>query len=59
MSEWLRRYALPVLLALSTTAAVQRLPLEKIKLPPGFEMSVFAEGWLQGQAAWGDARSTC
>jgi len=29
--------------ALPRTAAAQRLPLERIKLPPGFEISVFAE----------------
>jgi glucose/arabinose dehydrogenase len=43
ITERMRRCALPVLLALSTTAAAQMLPLEKIKLPPGFEISVFAD----------------
>ncbi|MBI4293934.1 MAG: sorbosone dehydrogenase family protein [Betaproteobacteria bacterium] len=32
-----------LLLALASTALAQRLPLDRIKLPPGFEISVFAE----------------
>jgi glucose/arabinose dehydrogenase len=31
------------LLAVAQAASAQRLPLERIKLPPGFEISVFAE----------------
>src|SRR5947209_4982817 len=30
--------------ALAQAAPAQRLPLERIKLPPGFEISVFADG---------------
>ena len=41
--RWLQRCALPVLLAISATVAAQKLPLEKIKLPPGFAISVFAD----------------
>jgi glucose/arabinose dehydrogenase len=37
------RYALAALLASCTCAAAQKLPLEKIKLPPGFEIAVFAD----------------
>ena len=55
MTEWLQRGALPVLFALSTTAAAQKLPLEKIKLPPGFEISVFADNVPNARAmALGD-----
>ncbi len=41
--ELLRRLLLSILLAASATAFAQKLPLEKIKLPPGFEISVFAD----------------
>ena len=30
--------------ALAQAASAQRLPLERIKLPPGFEISVFTDG---------------
>ena len=33
-----------VALVLAQAAPAQRLPLERIKLPPGFEISVFADG---------------
>ena len=32
-----------VTFAIATTSAAQELPLEKIKLPPGFEISIFAD----------------
>ncbi len=55
MTEWLRRCALPVLLALGASASAQKLPLEKIKLPPGFEISVFADNVPNARAmALGD-----
>ena len=41
--ELLRRLLLSILLAASATAFAQKLPLEKIKLPPGFEISVFTD----------------
>ena len=31
-------------------ASAQRLPLERIKLPPGFEISVFADGVAQARS---------
>jgi glucose/arabinose dehydrogenase len=40
--EWLRHCALAALLAIGTAAAAQELQLEKIRLPPGFSISVFA-----------------
>jgi glucose/arabinose dehydrogenase len=38
------RAALTCALVLAQGACAQRLPLERIKLPPGFEISVFASG---------------
>ncbi|MDH3288202.1 MAG: sorbosone dehydrogenase family protein [Betaproteobacteria bacterium] len=43
MTECLRRCALVTALAIGTAAAAQGLPVEKIRLPPGFEISVFAD----------------
>jgi len=43
MAGWLRRGALAALSAIGTAAAAQGLPVEKIRLPPGFEISVFAD----------------
>ena len=40
---WLQCCALAALAAGSATAAAQKLPLDKIKLPAGFEISVFAD----------------
>ena len=40
---WLGSWALSTLLAVSGAAAAQILPLDKIKLPPGFEINVFAD----------------
>jgi glucose/arabinose dehydrogenase len=39
----LSRAALACALVLAQAACAQRLPIERIKLPPGFEISVFAE----------------
>src|SRR3954466_15748834 len=39
---WLSFWALSLLLV-TGGAAAQKLPLDKIKLPPGFEISVFAD----------------
>ena len=43
MNGWLRRGALAVLLTIGPGASAQGLPVEKIRLPPGFEISVFAD----------------
>ena len=43
MAGFLLRCALLTALAIGSTAAAQKLPVEKIKLPPGFEISVFAD----------------
>jgi len=40
---WLCCSALPLLFAAGGVAAAQTLPLAKIKLPPGFEISIFAD----------------
>lgn len=49
------RCALLTALAIGTTAAAQKLPVEKIKLPPGFEISVFADNVPNARAmALGD-----
>ncbi|MDO8596893.1 MAG: PQQ-dependent sugar dehydrogenase [Sulfuricaulis sp.] len=57
-SKWLQRCALPLLLAISAVAAAQRLPLEKIKLPPGFEISVFADNVPNARAMALGSRGT-
>ena len=56
--KWLQRCALPLLLAISAVAAAQRLPLEKIKLPPGFEISVFADNVPNARAMALGSRGT-
>ena len=43
MSFTLRSCLAGIALALAQQAPAQRLPVERIKLPPGFEISVFAE----------------
>ena len=43
LAEGLRRCALVMVFAMGTTAAARELPLERIKLPPGFKISVFAD----------------
>jgi glucose/arabinose dehydrogenase len=43
MTGWRRRGALAAFLAIGTAASAQGLPVEKIRLPPGFEISVFAD----------------
>ena len=43
LTGWLRRGALAVLLTIGPGASAQGLPVEKIRLPPGFEISVFAD----------------
>jgi glucose/arabinose dehydrogenase len=40
----MRLLALALLLGASTAHAQSKLPLERVKLPPGFEITVFAEG---------------
>ena len=53
-SAWLHRCALPLLIAASTAAAAQ-LPIDKIKLPPGFQISIFADNVPNARAmALGD-----
>src|SRR5258706_13212571 len=47
--------ALLVLLAFTATVSAQKLPLDKIKLPPGFSISVFADNVPNARAmALGD-----
>lgn len=41
--EGLRRCAYAMALSIGTATAAQELPVEKIELPPGFEISVFAD----------------
>jgi glucose/arabinose dehydrogenase len=44
IASWLRPCALfAAAFAISGTATAQKLPIEKIKLPPGFEINVFAD----------------
>src|SRR5258706_617011 len=53
--RWLGHCALLAVLAVATAAAAQKLPIEKIKLPPGFEISVFADNVPNARAmALGD-----
>jgi hypothetical protein len=54
---WLRGCAL-LLLIVSGYAAAQKLPLDKIKLPPGFEISVFADNVPNAHQLPGAALST-
>ena len=55
LSGWLQLCALTSLAACSATACAQKLPLDKIKLPAGFEISVFADGVPNARAmALGD-----
>jgi glucose/arabinose dehydrogenase len=42
--------ALPIIIATGGAAAAQPLPLDKIKLPPGFEISVLADNVLNARA---------
>jgi len=54
-SSWLRNLALSALLTFSAAVMAQRLPLENIKLPPGFSISVFADNVPNARAmALGD-----
>ncbi|HEV8520030.1 MAG TPA: sorbosone dehydrogenase family protein [Burkholderiales bacterium] len=53
--KWLRHCALLALLAFTATVSAQKLPLDKIKLPPGFSISVFADNVPDARAmALGD-----
>ena len=57
LTECLRRCVFLTALAISTTAVAQRLPIEKISLPPGFEISVFADNVPNARAmAQGEQR---
>src|SRR5258708_6094755 len=53
--KWLTRCALLALLACTATVSAQKLPLDKIKLPPGFSIGVFADNVPNARAmALGD-----
>ncbi len=56
--KWLQHGALPFLLAIGATAAAQKLPLDKIKLPPGFEINVFADNVPNARAMVLGSRGT-
>ena len=52
---WLRNCALALMLATTSAIAAQNLPLDKIKLPAGFTISVFADNVPNARAmALGD-----
>ena len=52
---WLHFVTLALALGAGSAAAAQKLPLDKIKLPPGFEISVFADNVPNARAmALGD-----
>ena len=54
-STWLQCCALAALAAVHANVGAQKLPLEKIKLPPGFAISVFADNVPNARAmALGD-----
>ncbi len=54
-SAVLRLLAFALFAALAQGAAAQRLPVDKIKLPPGFTISVFARDLADARSmAWGD-----
>ena len=57
-STWLRFYALAVLAALNASVAAQKLPLDRIKLPPGFEINVFADNVPNARAMALGAKGT-
>ena len=42
-AKWLWHCALLAALAINASSLAQKLPTEKIKLPPGFEIGVFAD----------------
>ena len=54
-SRWLQCCALAVFIGSNACVAAQKLPLDKIKLPPGFAISVFADNVPNARAmALGD-----
>jgi len=57
LTECLRRCVFLTALAIRTTAVGKRLPIEKISLPPGFDISVFADNVPNARAmAQGEQR---